>query len=140
MTKEEAEIIFKSWREYQEINEKFNSLMLTPPESFLPYPVTVLEEALNIVAKKYFDTGDQKMFEAINTTMGQLSSYYISTSEDGKMIVLDSIKSDEDMLKGMKKVIDLTLSNQELKETLLQKLKKAQNSWLEFRKTGRFQK
>ena len=60
MTKEEARIIFKSWQDYQEIGDRFLSFMLRVPESFLPYPADTLEEALNIIAKDYFDSGDKE--------------------------------------------------------------------------------
>ena len=57
MTLNEALIIFKSWQDYMEIADKFFRLMLPIPESFLPYPADILEEALNIVAKHYFANG-----------------------------------------------------------------------------------
>ena len=53
MTLNEALIIYKSWQDYMEIGDKFFRLMLPIPESFLPYPADILEEALNIVAEHY---------------------------------------------------------------------------------------
>jgi hypothetical protein len=134
MTKEEAQIIFQSWREYMETADKFSKLMLTPPESFLPYPVAVLEKALNIVAKEYFDNGDKKMAETIQTTMASYLTGYFMAFSDGKMVTLDRPKTDDDMLEGMKKSLDLILGDPALKKTVLENLKKSQDSWIGTRK------
>ena len=45
------------------------------PESFLPYPVDVLEEALNIVAKSYWNKGDRKFSDTIKTCIASLGAY-----------------------------------------------------------------
>lgn len=117
-----------------ETADKFSKLMLTPPESFLPYPVAAIEEALNMIAKDYFDAGDKKMAETIQTTMASyLTGYFMSFSE-GKMVTLDKPKTDEEMLEGMKKSLDLILSDPALKKTVLENLQKAQESWIGTRK------
>src|SRR5882672_5902467 len=133
MTKEEAKIIFQSWREYMETADKFSKLMLHPPESFLPYPVATIEEALNIVAKDYFDAGDKKMAETIQTTMGGYLSGYFMSFSNGKMVALDKPQTDEEMLEGMKRSLDLILSDPTLKKTVLENLKKSQESWIKTR-------
>ena len=113
-----------------ETADKFSKLMLTPPESFLPYPVKTLEEALNIVAKDYFDAGDKKMAETIQTTMASYLSSYFMSFEDKKLVALESASADEKMLEGMKKTIDLILGDPLLKKTVLENLKKSQESWI----------
>jgi hypothetical protein len=118
MTKEEAWIIFKSWQEYMEIADKFDKLMLPVPTSFLPYPYETLEEALNIVAKDYFDSGDIERSKIIQST---IAAY------------LWSVKSDEEAITQMKKTIDLIEQNPELKKTLLKSLKECQDSWIKSR-------
>jgi hypothetical protein len=45
------------------------------PESFLPYPQDTLEEALNIVAKRYHDIGDLKVSKNIQDSIASLGAY-----------------------------------------------------------------
>jgi hypothetical protein len=118
MTKEEAWIIFESWQKYMEFADKFSKLMLTVPESFLPYPYDTLEEALNIIAKDYFDSGDAERSKIIQSTM---ASY------------LFSVKSDDEAITQMKKTIDLIEQNPELKKKILKSLKDCQESWIKSR-------
>jgi len=60
MTFEDANKIFQDWQRYMEINNKLSKIFMgfSLPKSFLPYPMEVLEEAINIVAKAYSDNKD----------------------------------------------------------------------------------
>lgn len=137
MTKEEADIIFDSWKEYMESAEKFMALGITPPQSFLPYPIETLNVALNMVAEEYFNIGDKKMVENIHETMGNhLSSYFLSFAE-GKAVSLDGPKTDEEMLVEMKERLEQLLENNDLKNMRLRKLKDTQDYWMRFRNEGK---
>lgn len=114
MTFDEADKIFKSWQEYVEIAGKLEKIFSTIPESFLPYPVEILEEALNIVAKRYFDTGDRKMSKTIQETIAA----FLWTHE-----------KDETAIESMEKNLDLMLKHPELREVKLAKLKECRDSW-----------
>jgi len=124
MTINEAQVIFKSWQDYMEIADKFSRLMLPVPESFLPYPADVLEEALIIIAKYYFDSGNKKMSENIKRTM---SLYLPPFSETGAR------RTDEEAITDMKKMLDLIEQDPKLKKALLKSLKESQDSWIKSR-------
>jgi hypothetical protein len=128
----EAEKIFKDWQNYQEIADKMSRVFVIVPESFLPHPVNKLEEALNIITKYFFDSGDKIMAENIRETMGAYLIGYFTKISNGKVESCDKI-SDEEALQRMKKSLDMKLENQELKETVLKSLKECSDSWLEFR-------
>ena len=119
MTLNEALIIFKSWQDYMEIADKFFRLMLPIPESFLPYPADILEEALNIVAKHYFDSGNERMAEIIQETMAA----YLSLT----------IRTDAEAITEMKKRLDFIEQNPDLKKGFLKSLKESQDSWIKSR-------
>lgn len=115
MTSEEADKIFKSWQEYMEIVDKLDRIFSQLPESFLPYPPEILEEALNIVAKRFFDTGDKKMSETVQETMSAFLTMHAN---------------DEDAIASMHQSLGLMLNHPKLKETYLEKLKECRDSWL----------
>lgn len=124
MTKEEARIIFKSWQDYQEIADKFLKFMLRVPESFLPYPADTLNEALNIIAKDYFDSGDKEKSEVIKNNM----SYYLSPFFNEKGVI-----KDEEAITNMKKMLDLIEQSPKLKKAIIKSLKESQDSWIKSR-------
>jgi hypothetical protein len=115
MTFEEAEKIFKSWQGYMEIVDKLGKIFIQLPESFLPYPSDILEEALNIVAKDFFDNGNKKMSNTIQETM----SGYLTMHTD-----------DEVALASMHHSLELMSKHPKLKETYLETLKECQDFWL----------
>lgn len=116
MTLKEANKIFKYWQEYAEIHDKlFQIFWGDIPESFLPYPVDILEEALNVVAKNYFDLGDYKASKAVKNTIGWFLLY----------------KKDEEAIDNI--VNKLTLKDPKIKELLLRNLKRSRDSWAEFK-------
>jgi hypothetical protein len=127
MTLNDALVIFKSWQDYMEIADKFNRLMLPVPESFLPYPADILEEALNIVAKHYFDSGNKRMSENIKETMSYLLPFFMTKAETG------SRRTDAEAITDMKKILDLIEQDPKLKKTLLKSLKECQDSWIKSR-------
>jgi hypothetical protein len=73
----EANKIYNNWRQwYWPCHFILHSIFLSSiPESFLPYPVDVLEEALNIVAKSYWGEGDRKYSDTIKQSIGSLLYY-----------------------------------------------------------------
>ena len=124
----EAKVIFKNWQDYMEIADKFNRLMLPVPESFLPYPADVLEEALNIIAKYYFDSGNKQMSENIKNSMASyLSPFFMTNNKTG------SRRTDEEAITDMKKMLDLIEQDPKLKKALLKSLKECQDSWIKSR-------
>jgi hypothetical protein len=127
MTKDEAKAIFRAWQSYVEVADKFQRLMLTPPPSFLPYPIESLEEALNIVAKEYFDSGNRDAAKTIQNTMASYLLQYYAHEKSGHM-------TDEQALEDMEKHLRLILSDPSLKKTVLENLKFCQQSWISARK------
>jgi hypothetical protein len=115
MTSDEANKIFKHWKEHVEVSNKMAQIFTGIPESFLPYPMEVLEEALNIVAKEYFDDGDKKASKNIQGTIGYLARY----------------EKDETALESMKRCLDFYLSNPELRKIKLEQLQRCRDSWAE---------
>ena len=132
MTFDEASKIFKSWQDYIEIADKLSKIFSVVPESFLPYPVETLEEALNMIAKHAFDSGNKKMADSIQKTMGHLVGYYLTTST-GKLAVADDKLTDEEVIKKMKRDLDFMFEDPELLKTKLENLKKSRDSWAEFK-------
>jgi len=128
MTINEAQVIFKCWQDYIEIAEKFHRLMLPVPESFLPYPADVLEEALNIVAEYYFNAGNKKMSENIQNSMSVYLLPFIMTKEE-----TGARRTDEEAITDMKKMLDLIEQDTRLKKELLKSLKECQDSWIKSR-------
>jgi hypothetical protein len=124
MTNEEARIIYKSWQNYMEIADKFFRLMLPVPESFLPYPADTLEEALNITAKDFFDSGDKEASDTIKNSM----ALYLLPFFNEKGVVKDG-----EAITNMKKMLDLIEQSPELKKALLEKLKESQDGWIKSR-------
>lgn len=111
MTFNEADKIFKEWQYYQEFHDKcFKIFMGSIPESFLPFPVKILEEALNIVAKDCFDRGDKKTSDLIANSIGFLLAY-------------------EDDAKAIEHIL-FKLKVPKLRDACLTNLEKARDSWL----------
>jgi hypothetical protein len=116
MTIDEANKIFKDWQEYQEINDKLGRFFMCGiPESFLPYPKDTLEEALNIVAKAYFDSGNRKISESIQETMATLIGY----------------KNDEEVYDQITN--NVVFKDIKLRKAVLDNLKKARDKWTNFK-------
>ncbi len=117
MTINEANKIFRDWKEYAEINDKLMKFFMFSgiPESFLPYPKEMLEEALNIVAKNYFDSGDHKASEAVKNTIAFLIFY----------------KSDEEAFDTITN--NLMIKDTKIREAILNNLKEARDSWTKFK-------
>ncbi len=76
MTTKEADNIFKVWQQWF---WPFHSLLFSLfqsniPESFLPYPKDILNEALDIILQRY--NQNSKEYEAINITKSAVLSFY----------------------------------------------------------------
>lgn len=119
MKTEEAEKIFRSWQEYMEIADKLSkTLGPSLPESFLPYPTQALEEALNIMAEKFFNAGDKKKVETI---------------EETKTGFLWQYEDDAVALESISKHLNLILKNPDLKKVKTEKLRETRDSWAKLR-------
>lgn len=127
MAKDEVDRVFNAWQNYAETADKLFQLGITPPESFLPYPLLILEEAINVVAKKYFDAGDKETSEVIqrHATL-HLMPYYLTP--------LKKPMSDEEALEGMIKSLTQTFNDLALRSAILTNLKKSQSSWMSARR------
>ncbi len=77
MTLEEASKITNLWGKYLEhTNGKMMRLFLTKiPQSLLPYPKDVIEEACNVMAEHYFNQGNHKAEMIFKETAAFLLSY-----------------------------------------------------------------
>lgn len=114
MTTEEANQIFENWKEYAEIDDKLDQIFGTSiPQSFLPYPAEVLEEALNIIAKRYFDTGRHEMSKAVQMSIIQVGRY----------------QDDDTALDDLAKLLIMFSASPDLKAARLANLKRSRDSW-----------
>ncbi|MBF8250178.1 MAG: hypothetical protein HW400_779 [Candidatus Levybacteria bacterium] len=116
MTLEEADKISRDWKAFAEINDKLWKIFTSIPESFLPYPSKILEEALNIVAKSYYDERDIKTSDIIKNSISLLIKY----------------KKDEDAIEDI--ADNFILKNPKSREAYLSSLKRTRDFWLESRK------
>jgi hypothetical protein len=82
MNQSEATKIFNVWTKWSYPYHQllFSIFQSQIPESFLPYPKHLLEEALNDVSKYYFDSGNYEYSKAIQNTISFLMFY--SKDED----------------------------------------------------------
>jgi hypothetical protein len=110
---DEAQKIFKYFQEYVEISDKLSKIFYKIPESFLPYPLPVLEEAINVLAKNYFDAGDYEKSKTIQSAINFLLFY----------------SKDEEAIESMKQNLTIMSQNPELKKTYLENLKSSRDSW-----------
>jgi hypothetical protein len=115
MELKKANKIFNGWKEYIEINDKLTKIFTSIPESFLPYPIDTLEEALNVVAEDYFNKGDYKTSRNIQEIMVTLLYY----------------KDDNEAIKDISD--NIILKNKELREAYIKNLKEARDSWAKFK-------
>ena len=117
MSKEEAEIIFRDWQAYVEINDKlFQIFGPSIPKSFLPYPPDVLERAMNIIASGYFESGDGSTCTMIKENISAILSY----------------KDDEEAVKNI--VSGVRLKHVELRKIFINKLQKSRDTWAKLRR------
>lgn len=129
MTFEEVNKIFTDWQSYIEIADKMGKIFTVVPESFLPYPVETLTEALNLATKNFLASGDKKTANNIQETMyAHLSGYYdFSKDADGRKI------SDEEALIKMKRDLDFMLSDKGVTEAKIGLLERTRSSWAELK-------
>ena len=112
MTLSEANIIVRVWGGYIEYcQDRLQALFIANiPESLLPYPQEIIEEALNLAAKHYYDIGDYEKYELLKDSHRCLAFY-------GK---------DEDALEGAVMAFNIP----EVKEKIISNMKKVQKNWI----------
>jgi hypothetical protein len=111
VTLDEADKICKVWQAYMEFHDKLFAVFSgSIPESFLPFPIEIFEEALNIVAKHYFDIRDHRNSKLVADTISFLMLY----------------KKDEKAIESF--IWHFSLPD--VRKIHLENLKKAHNNWL----------
>jgi hypothetical protein len=77
MNQSEAFEIYKVWAKwcYPYHQLLFSVFQSDIPESFLPYPKQILEEALNAISEIYFNSGKKELSNAIQNTIPFLLFY-----------------------------------------------------------------
>jgi len=112
MTLDEATKIVQIWGKYVEyVDGKIRFLFCGYiPESFLPVPKTILEEAVNILAEHYYNNGNQDAISVLQSTIPLLISYV----DDEKAV----LKAAE------------IYNNPSWRETMLPGFKKFQETWI----------
>lgn len=118
MTVDEAENILTAWQDFMEMWDKFGRLMLPIPPSFYPYPPEILAEGLDIMEKRFADTGNNKMANLIQST---------------KVSLWNCPKNDEEALDEMRHRLNMMFEHPELKETLIEKLHEVRDAWAKIR-------
>lgn len=133
MTFEEARKIYNNWQKYIEIGDKLSKIFTTVPESFLPYSADTLEEALNIVAKYYFESGNKRMANNIQETLAlHTAGLYMSIS-NGKLVTTKKELTDKEVLGKMKENLDQMFEHPDLLEAKLESLKITRDSWADLK-------
>ncbi len=117
MTHQEAKKIFKEYQDYMEIHSKMNLLFASLPESFLPYSVDVINEALNIIAESFNNKGDNNSINKIRETQKFLFIYDV----------------DEKALMSMTRKLNIIQEDKRFKELFLKRLKENKEDWLKFK-------
>lgn len=111
MTFIEADKIFRVWSKWCWPNHFIlHSIFLNKiPESFLPFPQELLEEALNVMAKQYHENGDLQASQDIQETIPFLWTY----------------TNDKDALNEASE----TLSNPEMRDVILSYIENYGQDW-----------
>ena len=112
MTLNDAREIVHIWGKYLECcQDRLQALFVgSIPESLLPYPPEILEEALNKVGKHYYDIGDREASELIQNSFRCLALYV----------------EDEIALKGAA----MKFNDSELRSIISSKMKKVREDWI----------
>jgi len=112
MTLNEADKIVKIWGKYLEYSSGKLVLIFDSyiPESFLPFPKKILEEALNIVAEHYHGMGDNEAAELMQRGIALLLGY-----TDDEEAILQAAK---------------TFNNPKWREAILPVFKKFHEDWI----------
>jgi hypothetical protein len=111
MTFDKANKIVQIWGRYLEYCSKLNLIFGSYiPESFLPFPKDILEEALNIVAEHYHNLGNINHVKLLQGSIATLAGY----------------KDDEEALLMSAKLFN----NPKWREAMLPVFKKFQNDWI----------
>jgi hypothetical protein len=108
----DADKVVGVWGKYLECcQDRLSAVFLGGiPESLLPYPVQVIEDALNDMARYYHSRGDHDAVAVIQGVMGPLASY----------------RADRDALANAAK----TFSTPAMEEIVLERLRAVQRRWI----------
>ena len=114
MTFDEADKIFKVWSQwFWPFHFLLNSIFIGGiPESYLPYSQDILEEALIIVEKHYYKTGEKEISNKIQLTRSYLVSY----------------KNDDEAFKQAAEI----LGDPEMRKVLLVYISKFKKDWMDW--------
>lgn len=126
MNKEEAYKIFEVWKNHIEIFDKLTKIFSIIPESFLPFPVEVLEKALTIVTEDYFNSGNKTASKNIQETM-TLHTVGLYLDTNGRK------RTELEALSKMKKDLDFLFENEKIRDLKLRLLKESAESWLDLK-------
>jgi hypothetical protein len=112
MTLDKASKIVKIWGIYLEyMGGKLNLIFgACIPESFLPFPIETLEEALNAVAEHHHNMGNKDGVKALDGSFGALTGY-----KDDEEAVLQAAK---------------LFNDPKWREAMLPVFKKFQKDWI----------
>lgn len=112
MEVERAQRVVDIWGKHLEhCYGKLNMIFMAKiPESFLPFPKDVIEEATNIVAKHWFDVGNKEASTKIQSTISFLGFY-----EEDEKALLNAAKN---------------FNDKKFRDAILPAFKKLQSEWL----------
>jgi len=112
MTLNEASKITQIWGRYLEyVGAKLLIVFCARiPESFLPFPIDTLAEALNIMIEYHHKRGNQRVVEGLKVAFGALTMYV-----DDEEAILEAAKNFNEPM---------------WRERFIRDLKKWQNDWI----------
>jgi len=112
MTLDEANKIIHIWGCYLEYcQERLQALFIASiPESLLPYPPEILQDAINIVAKYYHDIRDFEKYELLQKSFGRLCLY---------------VKDENALQNAARK-----FNEPEVREAIISSMEKVQKNWI----------
>ncbi|MEK7520048.1 MAG: hypothetical protein AAB581_02290 [Patescibacteria group bacterium] len=112
MTLDEASKIVQIWGIYLEYFQGKLIFIFSAsiPESFLPFPLKTIEEAVNIVTEQHHNTGNQEAVRALQVGIAALSAY-----ADDEEAVLSAAKA---------------FNDEKWRQVMLPALKKFQMDWI----------
>lgn len=110
----EADKIFKVWSQWHwPFHSMLHSIFSSNiPESFLPYSLDDLNEAITIIANHYNDIGDQESAELVYKSIGSLLFY----------------KKDDDAFQQASK----NMSDPKIREVMLIRITNFKKDWINF--------
>lgn len=116
MTLDEASKIVHIWGVYLEYLSRINFVIFgaSAPESILPFPKSVIEEASNMIAEQHFKNGNKEAVNMIQAAAANLLAY-----KDDEEALLNAVKN---------------WSDPKWREVFLPTLKESQVDWIKTQK------